>query len=63
MANNSCVARFDHQTREARLYKGTPDTVMSEFVFSHPEPHLARGLGLISSALRRGSTAAVHARL
>ena len=53
LQNNNCVARFDHQTREARLFKGTPGTVMSEFVFSPRTANAAEGSGYLVGVATR----------
>jgi carotenoid cleavage dioxygenase len=62
LGNNNCVARFDHQTRTARLYKGTPDTVMSEFVFSPRSATAPEGAGYlvgVETRLDRGGSRAL----
>ena len=50
VCNNNCLARFDHQTHEVRLYKGGPNMVMSEFVFA---PRTAVNAGISMTFFRR----------
>ena len=50
---NNCVARFDHQTRAARLYKGSADTVMSEFVFAPRSATAPEGSGYLVGVATR----------
>jgi carotenoid cleavage dioxygenase-like enzyme len=44
---NNCLARFDHQTREVRMFRGTPQTVMSEFSFAPRSPDAGEGVGYL----------------
>jgi carotenoid cleavage dioxygenase len=51
--NNNCLARFDHQTREVRLYNGGPGAVMSEFVFAPRSAKAGEGVGYLVGVVTR----------
>ena len=53
LASPSCVARFDHQTRKVRLYRGGPSAVMSEFCFAPRSAAAAEGEGWLVGVATR----------
>lgn len=56
---NNCLARFDHQTHDVRLYVDTPDTVISECVFAPRSKAAAEGSGYllgVATRLDRGGS-------
>lgn len=49
----NCLARFDNQTREVRLYRGPPGAVFSEFVFAPRHAQSAEGDGYLVGVATR----------
>jgi carotenoid cleavage dioxygenase len=50
---SNCYARFDHQTREARLYKGTPETTLAECCFAPRSATSGEGVGYLMGVATR----------
>jgi carotenoid cleavage dioxygenase-like enzyme len=53
LQNNNCIARFDHQTRQTRLYRGGTGTVMSEFCFAPRNRNAAESVGYLVGVATR----------
>lgn len=53
LASPTCVARLDHQTRQVRLFRGPPGSVMSEFVFAPRSERAGEGEGYLVGVCTR----------
>ena len=53
LARSNCYARFDHQTRQTRLYKGSSGTTMAEGCFAPRSAQAGEGVGYLMGVATR----------
>jgi carotenoid cleavage dioxygenase-like enzyme len=53
LSRNNCYARFDHQTRETRLYKGSAGTDLAECCFAPRAANAPEGSGYLMGVATR----------